>query len=47
MKLIDPNKPPAQFIPENPLCKAIQGMFMDEESANVMIEVKGMHFHAH
>jgi hypothetical protein len=42
MKLVDstPKFPP--FIPENPsACKIIQGMFMDEESADVVFEVGG------
>ena len=41
MKLIDQTKP-SPFIPANPsACKVIQAMFMDEESANVVIEVEG------
>ena len=48
MKLVDPTKPPARFIPENPFaCGAILGMFMDQDSADIVIEVKGKHFHAH
>ena len=48
MKLVDPTEPPARFIPENPFaCGAILGMFMDQDSADIVIEVKGKHFHAH
>ena len=40
MKLVDPTKPTPPFIPKNPsACEAIQEMFMDEESADVLIEV--------
>ncbi|KAL3762575.1 hypothetical protein ACHAW5_003113 [Stephanodiscus triporus] len=42
LKLVDPptqTRPP--FIPENPSCKIIQGMFMDEESADIVFEVGG------
>ena len=38
MKLVDRTKP---FIPENPSCKIIQGMFLDEEFADIMFEVGG------
>ena len=38
MKLVDRTKP---FIPENPSCKIIQGMFMDEEFADIAFEVGG------
>jgi hypothetical protein len=42
MKLIDQTKPPPPLIPKNPFeCEAIQEMFMDEESADVVIEVEG------
>ncbi|KAL3764023.1 hypothetical protein ACHAW5_005107 [Stephanodiscus triporus] len=42
MKLVDPAKIPPPFIPENPsACKIIQGMFMDEESADIEFEVGG------
>lgn len=39
MRLHEPNVPPSQFIPENPLCNNILKMFMDEESADVIFEV--------
>ena len=42
MKLVDPTPKSQPFIPENPsACKIIQGMFMDEESADVVFEVGG------
>jgi hypothetical protein len=48
MKLVDPTEPPARFIPENPFaCEAIRCMFMDDDSADVVIEVKGRNFHVH
>eukprot|EP00578_Thalassiosira_sp_NH16_P015217 CAMPEP_0181117470 /NCGR_PEP_ID=MMETSP1071-20121207/22538_1 /TAXON_ID=35127 /ORGANISM="Thalassiosira sp., Strain NH16" /LENGTH=54 /DNA_ID=CAMNT_0023201857 /DNA_START=24 /DNA_END=184 /DNA_ORIENTATION=- len=31
---------PSPFIPENPACKAIQKMFMDEKSSDVVFEVQ-------
>ena len=30
---------PSPFVPENPLCKDIIGMFLDEESADMIFEV--------
>jgi hypothetical protein len=42
--LLKPHEPPRglPFIPENPMaCKFVQGLFMNEESADVVIEVKG------
>jgi speckle-type POZ protein len=45
IKMIDPRNP---FIPVNPsACEVIQRMFMDERSADVVIEVGGRQFHAH
>ena len=42
MKLVDPTEPTPPFIPKNPsACEVIQEMFMDEESADVVIEVGG------
>ena len=42
MKLLDPSDASQPFVPENSsACKVIQGMFMDEESADVMFEVGG------
>ncbi|KAL3762576.1 hypothetical protein ACHAW5_003114 [Stephanodiscus triporus] len=42
IKLVDPTKIPPPFIPENPsACKIIQGMFMNEESADIVFEVGG------
>jgi hypothetical protein len=42
MKLAEPGKAlQPTFIPENPLCGMIRGMFMDEESADVAFEVPG------
>jgi hypothetical protein len=43
MKLVDSAEIPPPFIPENPLCKIIRGMFMDEESSDVVFEVGGQH----
>jgi hypothetical protein len=43
MKLVDPTEPIPAFIPKNPsACGVIQEMFMDEESADVLIEVGGV-----
>jgi len=39
IELTGTNVPPSQFIPENPLCKNVLKRFMDEESADVLIEV--------
>jgi hypothetical protein len=40
MKLVQPSKPvQIPFVPENPLMKMIQGMFMDEKSADIMLHV--------
>jgi hypothetical protein len=45
MKLADPTKTPPPFIPENPsACKIIQGMFMNEESADIVFNVGGEQF---
>ena len=45
MKLINPPTPiHPPFIPENPSCKIIQGMFMDEESADIVFEVGGQKY---
>jgi speckle-type POZ protein len=42
MNLADPSKTPPPFVPENPsACKVIQGLFMDEESADVVFELGG------
>jgi hypothetical protein len=44
LKLVDPTLPPPPFIPENPsACKIIQGMFMEEEYADILFEVGGQH----
>ena len=48
MKIVDPTELPPPFIPKNQFaCEAIQAMFMDVESADVVIEVGGQQFHAH
>ena len=40
MKLAQLSKPvQIPFVPENPICKVIQGMFMDEKSADIMLHV--------
>lgn len=40
MKLSQPSKSvQIPFVPENPICKVIQGMFMDEKSADIMLHV--------
>jgi hypothetical protein len=44
MKLINPTQIHQPFIPENPSCKIIQGMFMDEESADIVFVVGGEQF---
>ena len=41
MKLIDPPTAFPPFVPENSSCKIIQGLFMDEESADIVFEVGG------
>jgi hypothetical protein len=42
IKLVDPTQMPPPFIPENPsACKIVQGMFMNEESADIVFEVGG------
>ena len=43
MKLATPTKSvPPPFIPENPsACKMIQGLFMNDKSANIVFEVGG------
>jgi len=41
MKLAEPAETiPSPFIPENPACNAIQKMFMDEKSSDVVFEVQ-------
>ena len=45
MKLADiTQKTHTPFIPENPSCKIIQGMFMDERSSGVLFELGGQQF---
>jgi hypothetical protein len=44
MKLAGATKIPPPFIPENPSCKILQGMFMDEGSADIEFEVGGQQF---
>ena len=40
MKLVQPTKAvQIPFVPENPISKVIQGMFMDEKSADIMLHV--------
>jgi hypothetical protein len=43
MTLVNPPTSFPPFIPENPLYKIIQDMFMDEESADIVFEVGGGH----
>ena len=48
MRIVDPTEPTPPFIRKNPsACEAIQAMFMDEDSTDVVIEVWGRQFHAH
>lgn len=44
MKLINPPTASPPFVPENSSCKIIQGLFMDEESADIAFEVGGRQF---
>ena len=44
MKLINPPTASPPFVPENSSCKIIQGLFMDEESADIVFEVGGRQF---
>ena len=47
MKLADKTqKTHTPFIPENPSCKIIQGMFMDERSSDVLFELGGQQFNS-
>ena len=41
LKLVDPTPKLPPFIPENPSCKIIQGIFLDEESSDIVFEVGG------
>ena len=40
MKRLDPTEPTPPFIPDNPAtCKIVQGLFLDEETADIVFEV--------
>lgn len=40
MKCLDPTEPTPPFIPDNPAtCKIVQGLFLDEETADIVFEV--------
>ena len=41
MRIVDTNKSAPQFIPTNPFCKNVMELFEDEESADVMFEIRG------